>query len=247
MIKYTTINHEARVELGLSQNEYSIADSIYHLSNNPKAKSSGWCNAKKDTLAEFIGIHKRTVIRIINDLVEAGLLIRKGPKSTLLKTTSKWYEIVVEWEIYAKKGVTNLHTSVSASDKTPHHEVTNHHLRSDKTPHPSDNNNNYNDKIGASPFDALKNLEMELVEAITAEQLFLEQVCMLNKFEMKWVLSMAPVWATENATTIYHGIQHKKNSFSKFVKQAKANENPKNKTWQAAPTSPVMKGKLLLC
>ena len=34
MITYTTILHQAREELGLSLNEYALADIIYHLQNN---------------------------------------------------------------------------------------------------------------------------------------------------------------------------------------------------------------------
>ena len=36
-ITYTTILHSARENLGITTNEYCVADIIYHLSNNPKS------------------------------------------------------------------------------------------------------------------------------------------------------------------------------------------------------------------
>lgn len=92
--KYTTILHRVRIELDISCNEYCVADIIFSLSNNPDAKISGWCFATKETIANFLGISKRTIHEIINRLIEKGL-VEKDPESKYLKTTSLWYQSVV--------------------------------------------------------------------------------------------------------------------------------------------------------
>ena len=38
---YTVISHTKRIELGLNVMEYCVADTIYHLGNNPRNKMKG--------------------------------------------------------------------------------------------------------------------------------------------------------------------------------------------------------------
>jgi hypothetical protein len=37
ILSYTLVLHSAREKLEITLNEYAVADSIYHLSNNPKS------------------------------------------------------------------------------------------------------------------------------------------------------------------------------------------------------------------
>lgn len=93
-ITYTTILHQARERLEITTNEYCIADIIYHLSNNPKSKVSGWCYASKKTIGEFIGVSERSVLTIIKKLIEKNI-ISKDEETKYLKTTEKWYNTVI--------------------------------------------------------------------------------------------------------------------------------------------------------
>lgn len=93
-ISYTTINHVARKELGISASEYMVADLIYNLSSNPKGSIQGWCYASKETMAEMLDIDSRTVFRAIDTLVTKGL-VEKHPDTKHLRTTSLWYESVI--------------------------------------------------------------------------------------------------------------------------------------------------------
>jgi hypothetical protein len=52
ILSYTLVLHSAREKLGITLNEYAVADSIYHLSNNPNSDFKGWCYAAKETLGE---------------------------------------------------------------------------------------------------------------------------------------------------------------------------------------------------
>ncbi len=94
MVNYTTINHVARERLGLSWLEYGLADLIYNLSNNPKNPAQGWCYASKPTLAKILGISEREIFRMLNKLIEVGL-VEKQEQTKYLKTNSNWYEMVV--------------------------------------------------------------------------------------------------------------------------------------------------------
>ena len=92
---YTTINHDARIRLGLSINEYCVFDLIYNLSNNPKNTQMGWCYAKKETLGDYLDIGRATVFRAINKGLRIGLLEKHPEQPAFLKATSKWYESVL--------------------------------------------------------------------------------------------------------------------------------------------------------
>lgn len=123
-LSYTLILHQIRKKLGLSLMEYCIADSIYHLSNNPKNKVQGWCYASKETLADFIGTTQRTVFSNINHLIIKGL-IEKDEETSYLRTTPKWYENVVLIRISGEyKGIADtmkkLHSKAEKSVKKLH-------------------------------------------------------------------------------------------------------------------------------
>lgn len=93
-IKYTTINHDARIRLGLSWHEYGLADLIYNLGNNPESPYRGWCYAKKEYLAIQLGISRRAVTTMIAKLLDKGL-IEKHPETKHLRITIDWYREVL--------------------------------------------------------------------------------------------------------------------------------------------------------
>lgn len=109
-MRYTTIIHEARLALGLSMNDYCIADCIYHYSNNPKSPAPGWCFASKQHIADQIGITKSWAVKSISLLEEIGL-IEKSPDGRMLKTTQKWYSAVIVKDY--TDGVLSTPTSVN--------------------------------------------------------------------------------------------------------------------------------------
>ncbi len=94
-MRYTTVIHEARMMLKLSMNDYCVADCIYHLSNNPKSPLPGWCYASKQSIANQIGITKSWAVKSIQTLIDMGIVTKSGD-GKLLKTTAKWFEIVVD-------------------------------------------------------------------------------------------------------------------------------------------------------
>jgi len=94
--QFTIVNHRARKTLRLTFTEYCIADSIYHLSNNPKYK--GWCCASKLYLADWLGISKFYVIKTYKKLYNDGLIEypeKKVANDTRVRVTQKFYDIVI--------------------------------------------------------------------------------------------------------------------------------------------------------
>lgn len=93
-ISYTTINHVARKELGLSWLEYGLADLVYNLSNNPKSDYPTWCYASKQFLATNLGVTKQSIHSLINKLINKKILERH-PETKHLKITIDWYTTVI--------------------------------------------------------------------------------------------------------------------------------------------------------
>lgn len=94
-LNYTTINHDARVRLGLTINEYCVMDLIHNLATNPKNAHMGWCYAKKETLAEYLDLGRATVFRAINKGLSFQLLEKHPEQPALLKATSSWFDEVM--------------------------------------------------------------------------------------------------------------------------------------------------------
>ena len=139
-LRYSLILHNIRIELGLNLVRYCIADSIYHLSNNPDSKVQGWCYASKEHIARFLGVASRTVFSHIKWLIKEGL-VEKDEETKYLRTTKKWYEKVVlmkmrkEYEEIARP-MKKLH---SGSEEVAH-------IGCEETSHYNNNINNNNNK-----------------------------------------------------------------------------------------------------
>lgn len=91
---YTLIVHEYRIRINLKLLEYCVADSIYHLSNNPKSQVKGWCYASKDTIAKILGVSRQAVFDSITRLINKGIIERDN-ETKYLRTTSVWYDNVI--------------------------------------------------------------------------------------------------------------------------------------------------------
>jgi len=95
---FTTIQHDPRLRFELSNNDYCVADAIYHLSHNPKGAVLGWCYASRETIGLFFGITRQAVITILKKLQKKGLIEING-ETNYLRTTQMWYENFVMFEL----------------------------------------------------------------------------------------------------------------------------------------------------
>lgn len=99
---YTTIQHPFRKKHGLTVIEYVLIDMVYLLSVKPDSDVPGWCYMSKQTMADEIGISRRTVINLINTNEENGFLERHQITKHL-RTTKKWQKV------YFTDGAKNAH------------------------------------------------------------------------------------------------------------------------------------------
>jgi hypothetical protein len=157
VIPYTTIVHDVRDFLGISLEEYCVANAVYHLSNNPDSQIQGWCYSSKKYIASFIRISDRTVFRCIEKLIKKDLVFR-DEATKYLKTTRKWYETAVIQSnryLYDKmtEPMTECHTDCDKMADRPYDKM-------------ADNNNIYNNnKYNYNTEDLkLANLLADLIE-----------------------------------------------------------------------------------
>lgn len=99
---FTTIQHDPRLRYQLSNNEYCIADAIYHLSHNPDSIAPGWCFARREKLGKFFGLSRRTVITAVSKLKAKGL-VEEDKETSYLRTTKLWYEDFIVFALNQKE------------------------------------------------------------------------------------------------------------------------------------------------
>ena len=87
---YTTIIHKYRIKHKLSNNDYCIANAIYHLSNNPDSKFKGWYFGKIETLAYMFNFSRATAYNCIEKLINKKL-VEKDSETGFLRTTNLWW------------------------------------------------------------------------------------------------------------------------------------------------------------
>lgn len=95
---YTTIQHDPRLKFNLSNDSYCIADAIYNLANNPSSIAPGWCYSTRQSIADMLGISKRSVQRALDELREKELLI-VNDETNFLRTTQKWFDEFVQYKL----------------------------------------------------------------------------------------------------------------------------------------------------
>ena len=90
--RYTLILHSARKKLGITINEYCLADTIHKLSGN-RSSVPGWCYKSKDNLGTSLGVSRRSIHNIINKL-RAGGIVEVQEGTGYLRSTGKWTDAV---------------------------------------------------------------------------------------------------------------------------------------------------------
>ena len=118
-LNYTTIHHETRKSLGLTANEYMVADLIYNLQNNQNSKCPGWCYASKEIIGTMLGMSSGGITKIIGRLIKDKLII-KNPTTKYLKSSQEWYEKVVYINQNDEQGTTFPRNREQRSKKPRH-------------------------------------------------------------------------------------------------------------------------------
>lgn len=104
-LSYTTVLHAARETLGLSMNQYGLADYIAKWQTFPifdteqtepgqKPRRPGWCTRSRNQMAAFLRISRQAVINLEDQLVELAI-IEKDPETSDLRATQLWFDTVM--------------------------------------------------------------------------------------------------------------------------------------------------------
>ena len=95
MVKHTTnINEKARAILDISRDEYAYCQYVHYRSADPRTVAPGWCCDSKDTIAEFIGITRQGLYKMIGKM-EAAELVETGARG-FQRVTGKWIDTETE-------------------------------------------------------------------------------------------------------------------------------------------------------
>jgi hypothetical protein len=90
--RYTVILHHPRKKLGMTINEYCLADTVHKLSST-RSMVPGWCYASKEHLADSLGFSRRSLHNMINSLKGKGIL-EVQPGTGYLQTTVLWHDSI---------------------------------------------------------------------------------------------------------------------------------------------------------
>lgn len=215
MLTFTTIQHTFRKEHGLSLIEYTLCDMIYHLSVNPDSSVPGWCYMSREQMGEELGITKRTVIRLLEELQKFGFL-EKNDQSKYLRTTSKWRQAYVCTDgekmspMVKKCPPIGEKMSPDAGDKmSPNNNII--------------DNNKIESKDGALIFETLLGKSFEIFSEAGLEGVFFQKMKHLYSISDGEVNSLYRAWKNEKTATNeeFKTKQHLRNSFNLFIKKSR--------------------------
>lgn len=97
MLKKTTlINESARKRLGITRDEYALCAYVHYRIADPNTTQPGWCPDTREEIADFVGITRRGLLKMINRMAEYGLLEVGG--TGLLRVGVKWMKEENAWE-----------------------------------------------------------------------------------------------------------------------------------------------------
>lgn len=90
--RYTLVLHSARKQLGITINEYCLADTIHKLSGS-RSPVPGWCYAAKEQLGKSLGFSRQSIHSMINKL-KGKELIEVQSETGYLRSTDLWRDTV---------------------------------------------------------------------------------------------------------------------------------------------------------
>lgn len=105
----TNINESARSVLGITRDEYALCQYFHYRAGDPRGKKDGWCSDPKDEVAEFIGITRPGLYKMIARLAEQRLL-ETDPETGFVRVTGKWIDTESECKQSLHGGVNKVYT-----------------------------------------------------------------------------------------------------------------------------------------
>lgn len=213
-LTYTTIQHGFRKAHGLSLIQYTLCDMIYFLSNRQKSASPGWCYMSKSVMSEELGVTKRTVLNLINDLIGSGFL-EKNEETKFLRTTQKWESVyVLDSGEKISPMVKNLRSVGEKISPVGGEKISPNNIYT---------NNNTDKEAEASLFVSLIEKSREIFSEAGLDGVFFQKVKMLHSLSDVEVNNFHDAWKKKNQAlgTDFKSKDHLKRSFNRFIAEAK--------------------------
>ena len=108
--KSTTINEVCRKNLGVSRDEYALCSYVQYRSADPRNVRPGWCCDEKDEIADFVGITRPGLYKMVSRMVNSALLYSE--KSTY-RVTEKWVDAENSCKLSLHDDVNLVYTDVN--------------------------------------------------------------------------------------------------------------------------------------
>lgn len=86
----TNILEDCRKLLGITRDEYALCDYVRYRCADPRQKKDGWCKDAKDEIADFVGITRPGLYKMIARMKDQDLL-EISPDGSL-RVTEKWID-----------------------------------------------------------------------------------------------------------------------------------------------------------
>jgi hypothetical protein len=119
----TTINERVRAFLGITRDEYALCSYIQFRSADPRGRKDGWCDDKKEDLAQFVGITRPGLYKMIDRLSYENLL-EVDAISGYIRTTAKWVDADGECKQSLQSGVNKVYKECKQSLQSSVNKVT---------------------------------------------------------------------------------------------------------------------------
>lgn len=87
----TTIVEQTRLAFGLTRDEYALCAYIQFRIADPRNTKPGWCTDSKEEIAEFIGITRPGLYKMVDRLEQADLLETFG-RCSAIRVTERWID-----------------------------------------------------------------------------------------------------------------------------------------------------------
>jgi hypothetical protein len=94
--------------LDISRDEYALCDYIQFRLADPRGKSGGWCYDTKHEIAEFIGISRPGLYKMM-DRMEQARLLEIDPPTGFARVTGRWIDSVSECKQSLQDGVNKVY------------------------------------------------------------------------------------------------------------------------------------------
>lgn len=107
----TGINEAARILLDINRDEYAFCQYVHYRQGHPSQKRRGFCADKKDEVAQFVGISRQALYKMIDRMEVLGLMTTEANGD--LSTTA----LFIDTEVKCKESLHDQINGVNLVDK----------------------------------------------------------------------------------------------------------------------------------